>query len=352
MAQPLAILGTALLALGVGQPMVAHLCLLAARARRVRAVATPQHARQGVPPSGEPGPHPAVAYAPPVHWQWLVGAALAFLLALATTPAGVSGAVLLLPIQLSVLHVPSPSVTPTNLLFNVAATPGGLLRFAGEHRLRGPLTGLLIAGTLPGVIAGAILRVEVFSGQRSFEIIAALVLLPLGLWLLLGAQNLTRSRPEPTRRHQQATWLLALVVGTIGGLYGIGGGSILAPILIALGYSVYEVAPATLTATFLTSIAGIATYQILQAVHGGAIAPQWILGAFLGAGGFAGSYCGARLQSRLPERSLRRLLGLIACLVAARYLQTAATTTSQRPQPPGTRTPPDRRHGRSHPNAC
>src|SRR5436309_15576349 len=31
--------------------------------------------------------------------------------------------------QLSVLHVPSPSVTLTNLLFNVAATPGGLLRF-------------------------------------------------------------------------------------------------------------------------------------------------------------------------------------------------------------------------------
>ena len=267
-----------------------------------------------------------------MHWQWPVGAALAFLLAIVTTPAGVSGAVLLLPIQLSVLHVPSPSVTPTNLLFNVAATPGGLLRFWRESRLHGPLTGLLVAGTLPGVIAGAILRVEVFSGQRSFEIIAAFVLLPLGLWLLLGAQNLARPRPAPTRRHRQATWLLALVVGTIGGLYGIGGGSILAPILIALGYTVYEVAPATLAATFLTSIAGIATYQVLQAVHGGTIAPQWILGLFLGAGGFAGSYCGARLQSRLPERNLRKLLGAIACLVAARYIQTAATA-------PATNTP-------------
>jgi uncharacterized protein len=273
------------------------------------------------------------SYAPQVHWQWPVGAALAFLLALATTPAGVSGAVLLLPIQLSVFHVPSPSVTPTNLLFNVAATPGGLLRFARERRLRGPLTGLLVAGTLPGVIAGAIFRVEVFSGQRSFTLIAGLVLLPLGLWLLLGAQNLVRRRPTPTRRHRHATWLLALVVGTIGGVYGIGGGSILAPILIALGYSVYEVAPATLAATFLTSVVGIATYQVLQAVHGGAIAPQWILGACLGAGGFAGSYYGARLQSRLPERNLRRLLGLIACLVAARYIQTAAASTASHPQP-------------------
>jgi uncharacterized protein len=257
-----------------------------------------------------------------MHWQWPVGAGLAFLLALVTTPAGVSGAVLLLPLQLSVLRVPSPAVTPTNLLFNVAATPGGLLRFAREQRLRGPLTGVLVAGTLPGVVVGAVLRVELLSGGRAFEVIVAFVLLPLGLWLLLGAQRASRTRPEPSASARRATWLLALGVGTIGGIYGIGGGSVLAPILIAFGYSVYEVAPATLTATFLTSLVGIVTYQVLQLLHHGPIAPQWALGLWLGAGGFAGSYCGARLQHRLPERSLRRLLGIVACLVAARYLQT------------------------------
>jgi uncharacterized protein len=257
-----------------------------------------------------------------MHWQWPAAAGLAFLLAFITTPAGVSGAVLLLPLQLSVLRVPSPSVTPTNLLFNVLATPGGLLRFAREERLRGPLTRVLVAGTLPGVVLGAILRVELLSGGRAFEVIVAFVLLPLGLWLIVGAQNTTRPRPEPSRSGQRATWLLALAVGTIGGIYGIGGGAILAPILIALGYSVYEVAPATLAATFLTSLAGIVTYQVLQVLQHGPIAPQWILGTCLGLGGFAGSYCGARLQRHLPERSLRRLLGLVACLVAARYLQT------------------------------
>jgi uncharacterized protein len=41
----------------------------------------------------------------------------------------VSGAVFLLPVQVSLLGVPSPAVTPTNLLFNVVATPGGLLRY-------------------------------------------------------------------------------------------------------------------------------------------------------------------------------------------------------------------------------
>lgn len=257
-------------------------------------------------------------------WQWLGGSACAFLLALVTTPAGVSGAVLLLPVQVSVLGVPSPAVTPTNLLYNVFATPGALMRFAREGRLRAPLAALLVAGTLPGVIVGAIVRVEWLSDSRDFTLIAAGVLLPLGLWLLAGSQPLPRER-EITARLRFWVWMLALVVGVVGGIYGIGGGSLLAPILIALGFSVYEVAPATLAATFLTSIAGIATYQVLQLSHGGAVAPEWTLGAFLGAGGFAGAYCGARLQSRLPERSLRRLLGCVACLVAVRYVQTAIT---------------------------
>ncbi|HEY4824982.1 MAG TPA: sulfite exporter TauE/SafE family protein [Solirubrobacteraceae bacterium] len=257
-------------------------------------------------------------------WEWLLGSLLAFVLALATTPAGVSGAVLLLPIQVSVLGVPSPAVTPTNLLYNVLSTPGALMRFARESRLRTPLTGLLVAGTLPGVVLGAIVRVEYLSDSRDFMFVASGVLLPLGLWLILGSQRIPRSRPAASRRLRGAVWALAIVVGVVGGIYGIGGGSLLAPILIAIGFSVYEVAPATLAATFLTSIVGIATFQVLQLSHGGAIAPEWVLGAFLGAGGFAGSYCGARLQSRLPERSLRGLLGCVACLVAARYLQLAA----------------------------
>jgi uncharacterized membrane protein YfcA len=264
-------------------------------------------------------------------WEWPVGAACAFLVALATTPAGVSGAVLLLPVQLSVLGVPSPAVTPTNLLFNVSAVPGGLLRFARERRLLNPLTGLLVAGSLPGVIAGSVIRVEWLAGDRAFLFVAAGVLLPLGLWLLLGAQRMPARRREVTARARAALCATALVVGTLGGIYGIGGGSLLAPLLLAVGFSAYQVAPATLASTFLTSIVGIAAYQVLQVTHGGTIAPDWALGLWLGAGGFAGSYLGARLQRHVPETGLRRLLGLVACLVAARYLQEATRDAAQRP---------------------
>lgn len=63
-------------------------------------------------------------------WQRdLVGLLAGFVLATVTTPVGVSGAVSLLPVQLSVLHVPNPRITPTNLLFNVISGPGGLIRY-------------------------------------------------------------------------------------------------------------------------------------------------------------------------------------------------------------------------------
>jgi hypothetical protein len=85
--------------------------------------------------------------------------AAAYLIAVVTTPAGISKTVLLLPFQVSVLDIPSPSVTPTNLLYNVIATPGALCRWR-QGQTGGRLALLLIAGTLPGVVAGSVIRVK------------------------------------------------------------------------------------------------------------------------------------------------------------------------------------------------
>ena len=64
-------------------------------------------------------------------------------IAVVTAPVGVSGAVFLLPFQISVLGVPSLAVTPTNLLFNVISIPGALARYRRRGSLRSRLTGRL-----------------------------------------------------------------------------------------------------------------------------------------------------------------------------------------------------------------
>ena len=109
--------------------------------------------------------------------------AAAFIVSAIATPAGISGAVLLLPFQVSVLGTPSPAVTPTNLLYNVVSTPGALYRYRRQHQTGGRLALILITGTLPGVIAGSVIRVELVPGPRVFDLLVSALLLPLGIWL-------------------------------------------------------------------------------------------------------------------------------------------------------------------------
>jgi hypothetical protein len=254
-------------------------------------------------------------------WTEVVALAASFVIAVLATPAGISGAVLLLPFQVSVLGTPSPAVTPTNLLYNVVATPGALYRYWRQGQTGGTLALILIAGTLPGVIAGSVIRVELLPSARLFDFVVAAVLLPLGTWLALTTPGHADGKPRPARAIPLPVLiLLAVAVGCVGGIYGIGGGSILAPILIGTGRPAKDVAPAALASTFVTSVAGVVTFTILSARHHGTVAPDWPTGIALGIGGLAGAYTGARIQARLPDVLIRRVMGILVAAIGARYL--------------------------------
>lgn len=257
---------------------------------------------------------------PGVAWTEAAALAAAYAIAAVSTPAGISGAVLLLPFQVGVLGTPSPAVTPTNLLYNIVAAPGGLYRYWRQGQAGGRLARVLIAGTLPGVIAGSVIRVELLPGSHVFDLVVAVVLLPLGLWLAFtrppGAGGRVRARPLPA----SVLVPLSVAVGCAGGIYGTGGGSILAPVLIASGREPAEVAPAALASTFVTSVAGVITFTLLSLRHHGSVAPDWPTGIALGIGGLAGAYTGARIQSRLPDALIRRMVGIAVLAIGTRYL--------------------------------
>jgi len=284
----------------------------------------------------------------------------AFCISLLTTPAGVSGAFLLLPFQVSVLGFTSPAVSPTNLIYNVVATPGGIYRYIREGRVVWPLAWTVVLGTLPGVFIGAVLRVTFFSDPRAFKVFVGFVLLYLGARLLyevlrrlraatsqpaaeagsgegiLQAEGVVRTTSVSARgvEYEYASrsfsfgtvpvLLLSFVVGIIGGIYSIGGGSIIAPFFVLIfGLPVYTVAGAALISTFLTSVAGVVFFQVLDAAGVGgsaAVAPDWLLGVVFGVGGLAGTYAGARVQKFLPELWIRTVLGTLVVLLALSYI--------------------------------
>jgi uncharacterized protein len=115
------------------------------------------------------------------------------------------------------------------------------------------------------------------------------------------------------------------IVGCVGGIYGIGGGSILAPILIGSGRQPSDVAPAALASTFVTSVAGVITFTTLSIHQHAHVAPNWPTSLALGLGGLAGAYTGATIQSRLPDRLIRRVMGILVLAIGIRYLLLGAT---------------------------
>jgi len=257
----------------------------------------------------------------------------AFLVSVFTSMAGVSGAFLLLPFQISVLGFTSPAASATNLFYNLLATPGGVYRYAREGRLLWPLAVITAVAAVPGVLIGAILRSTVLADVKVFKAFVGVVLLYLGLRILTaggGASECGAGRVRVLRVGRRVEYeflgrvyslsaakaaAVSFVVGVVGGAYGVGGGSLLAPIYTGVfRLPVYTTAGVTLFATFTSSIFGVASYCAVG--H----PPDWPLGLSLGVGGFAGMYLGARLQQRLPERLLRMGLSLLTLAVAAAYL--------------------------------
>lgn len=285
---------------------------------------------------------------------------VAFVISFFTSMGGISGAFLLLPFQVSVLGFASPAVSSTNMVYNVIATPAGVYRYFREGRMAWPLVLSVIVGTFPGVLIGVLIRIIYLPDPGNFKFFVGAVLLYVGVRLAYdtfkpkkniienGSKADTGSGPaqianagfeyrEISIRRIAFNFAgqdysfsplgigaLSLLVGIIGGAYGIGGGAIIAPIFVAVfGLPIYAVAGATLAGTFLTSAFGIIFYQVIAPVFAEtslSVAPDWRLGFFFGIGGLAGIYLGARCQKFVPAGLIKFLLSLIILMVAGKYL--------------------------------
>jgi hypothetical protein len=287
---------------------------------------------------------------------------------------GISGAFLLLPFQMSVLGFTSPAVSSTNLVFNIVAIPSGVYRYIREGRMAWPLAWIIILGTLPGIFIGAAIRINYLPDPKHFKVFMGFVLLYMALRLVFDlrakagqekskTEEIEKGFRERSARMRKAVAAgearspvirttrfslteyayefygerfsfntmtlsaLAFAVGIVGGIYGVGGGAIIAPFLVAIFHlPIYTIAGATLFGTFITSIGGALFYASIAPIYthtGLMVAPDWMLGALFGVGGFLGIYCGARLQKYFPARLIKLVLALTILFLSLTYLSTS-----------------------------
>jgi uncharacterized membrane protein YfcA len=276
----------------------------------------------------------------------------AFVVSMLASVGGLSGAFLLLPFQVSVLGFAGPAASATNLLYNVIAIPGGVYRHCREKRMVWSLAGAIIMGTVPGMFIGAVIRVKYLPEAGSFKIFAGLVLLYLAAKLIYdiiyksGKKKLDKKnnsfvvkpsifnlrRIEYEFNLETVTvptvplLILSFIVGVVGGAYGIGGGAIIVPYLVAFyAVPVHTLAGAALFSTFAASVAGVGCYLLAAILFNDgqpyvSIKPDWMLGLMLGIGGFAGIYVGSRIQKYLPARLIKIIIAGCMSVVAFKYL--------------------------------
>jgi uncharacterized membrane protein YfcA len=302
----------------------------------------------------------------------LIPPLVAMVVSFFTSMGGVSGAFLLLPFQMSFLNYTSPSVSGTNFIFNIVAIPSGVYRYIKEGRMAWPLTWVVILGTLPGVFLGYYIRVLYLPDPVAFKLFVGSVLLYIGLRLLYeftgkakvksaaskSLEKKFKERADEIKKQQSSRlasglpaeavvktisvsvskveyefwgerfsystigmFVLAFIVGIIGGTYGIGGGAIIAPFCVAVFHlPVYTIAGAALMGTLITSVAGVLFYSFNPVAGGVSTSPDWALGFLFGIGGFIGIYAGARFQKFVPQRYIKLILGCLIVFLALKYI--------------------------------
>jgi uncharacterized membrane protein YfcA len=107
---------------------------------------------------------------------------------------------------------------------------------------------------------------------------------------------------------------IGTAAGAFSGLFGVGGGTIIVPLLVFwLAYGEREA-----TGTSMAAIILIAAYAvILQATYGN-VSPADA--ALVGVPAIGGVVAGTALQQRLPERAISLLFGVLLVVIAVELI--------------------------------
>jgi uncharacterized protein len=114
---------------------------------------------------------------------------------------------------------------------------------------------------------------------------------------------------------------LGFAAGVLAGFFGVGGGILFVPTLVALGLSQLDAEATSLLAILPTVLAGAWRQRRYGNVH-------WRTALLVGLASIAGAAGGVQLATSLPEDVLRRLFAVLLLGVAAQL-----AWRSRRPSP-------------------
>jgi len=104
---------------------------------------------------------------------------------------------------------------------------------------------------------------------------------------------------------------LGLIVGILASFSGLGGGFLMVPLLLFLGYEAQKAVGTSFMAILVISISALFAHSKLQNV-------DYKVGILLGIGGIIGAQIGARLVEHVPTDTFKKIFAILLFLLALR----------------------------------
>ena len=101
-----------------------------------------------------------------------------------------------------------------------------------------------------------------------------------------------------------------VLVGIGAAFTGLGGGFLMVPLMLALGYSAQKAVGTSFLGIFVISISALLAHGKLSNV-------DYKVGVLLGIGGIIGAQIGARLVEHVPTAQFKRIFAVVLVCLAA-----------------------------------
>lgn len=221
---------------------------------------------------------------------------------------GVGAAIILIPILVS-LGIPITTARPAGLFYNTVSLSGASVSNIKNKRLDFKVGIPIIISSFIFAILGAYLS--------QFLPKKVILLLFIGFLLVSGFMFLLNKKKEGGYRNDTPYVALSLIgsfAGLLSGILGIGGGSIISPLMLMLGFNPKKIAAITAFVVPFSSFSAFLTYWSMGIV-------DWKLSLIASIAGVAGATLGTIfMQKKLNPHTVKKILAFILLLLAAKLL--------------------------------
>ncbi|RMW37531.1 MAG: sulfite exporter TauE/SafE family protein [Nitrosopumilus sp.] len=228
---------------------------------------------------------------------------------------GLGGGIIVVPV-LTFLGF-SPTAAASNSLFAALSNAvASTISYSKQKRIEYSLGLKLGLLSVPGTILGAIISSDV--APDIFKVLFGLVLVASAVYIFLR-RNLESRQKTISKQMMVFAIGASFFAGIISSFFGIGGGIVFVPLMVAgMGMAMKRAAPTSQLILLFASLSGVITHSLLG--H-----PDFTQAGLLAIGSFIGGLVGARLSIDIKERYLQILVSVVILIAAGKLFYDSAT---------------------------